>query len=531
MIDLWSSQNRDIRTLHYESRDLQPIFSWLEEGLLPDSDKDARRVILQAEHFQVVDGLLYHLFYPRTKRLNEIKPVILQLCVPAVLREELLVAYHDNNAHVGRERLYDTLKRKYYFPQMYASVIEYVSSCDVCQKTKTSPHTRKAPLAPLPIVEPFGRVHIDHVGPLPMTVEGYRHRLVVIDATTLWCEAFPCKTTTAEETATILYREIVCRYGTMKAIETDGGPAFRNKLMSELCKLLHIKHIFSSPMHAAGNAKVERMNRTLMTSLKLICEKQEDWAQNIAPVLFSYRATVAIPLGISPFQALFGRQMSVGIDLSLLQEFESAPDIQTFTSDIISKLQLTHDVIQKNMKDSAERSKVFYDKNTKEPDIPLGSKVLLHSDAVKTGESPKFHKNWVGPYLVTSKSDDGLLYRLRHCNTGKEPRAAVHANRLKIYRDDRDSFYLRHNIKPQDAPEPSLGPTLDETTTTDDTWYPIEKLLAHKMVDGKCYYRVQWLDADKSRTWEPKENVTQYAIDQYLIARKQTAKQRNKRRI
>ena len=32
MIDLWSSQNRDIRTLQYESRDLQPIFSWLEEG-------------------------------------------------------------------------------------------------------------------------------------------------------------------------------------------------------------------------------------------------------------------------------------------------------------------------------------------------------------------------------------------------------------------------------------------------------------------------------------------------------------------
>jgi len=50
---------------------------------------------------------------------------------------------------------------------------------------------------------------------------------------------------------------------------------------------------------------------------------------------------------------------------------------------------------------------------------------------------------------VVWKSDDGLLYRLRHCATGKEPRAAVHANRLKVYRDDRDTFYLRHNIKPQ----------------------------------------------------------------------------------
>jgi len=86
-------------------------------------------------------------------------------------------------------------------------------------------------------VEPFGQVHIDHVGPLPNTPEGFRHLLVIVDSTTLLYEAFPTKFTTAEETASILYREIICRYGAMKAIETDGGPAFRNKLMAELCKL------------------------------------------------------------------------------------------------------------------------------------------------------------------------------------------------------------------------------------------------------------------------------------------------------
>ena len=146
---------------------------------------------------------------------------------------------------------------------------------------------QKAPLAPLPIVEPFGRVHIDQVGPLPKTSESFRHLLVVIDSTTLFCEAFPCKTTTAEEIANILYREIICRYGVTKAIETDNGPAFRNKLMTELCKLLCIKHIFSSPVHPAGNAKVEWANKTLMTSLKMVCAKQKDWAQNISPLLFS----------------------------------------------------------------------------------------------------------------------------------------------------------------------------------------------------------------------------------------------------
>jgi len=165
----------------------------------------------------------------------------------------------------------------------------------------------------------------------------------------------------------------------MKAIETDGGPAFRNKLMTELCKLLNIQHIFSSPitpMHAAGNAKVERINKTLMSCLKLVCAKQDNWAQNIAQVLFSFRATVSIPLRVSPFQALFGRQITVGIDLALLKKFESVSHVQSYAADFASKLRLTQDVIGQNMKDRAVRAKVFYDTDTKEPQIMVGSKAI-----------------------------------------------------------------------------------------------------------------------------------------------------------
>ena len=107
--------------------------------------------------------------------MNKLKPVIQQLCVHDVLWEDVMVAYHDNNGHIGRERLYETLKQRYHYPQMYTSVLEYVSTCKECQKTKTSPHRRKAPLSPLPIVEPFGRIHLDHIGPLPQNSEGFRH--------------------------------------------------------------------------------------------------------------------------------------------------------------------------------------------------------------------------------------------------------------------------------------------------------------------------------------------------------------------
>ena len=175
----------------------QSLTIW-NKAFFPDDDKAARKLFFEAEHIVIKDGILYHIFHPRTKRLHEVKPIIQQLCVPNVLREELLRTYHDNNAHVGRERLYDTLKHKYCFPYMHSSVIEYDSSCRICRRTKTSTHMKKAPLKRLEIQPAFHRLHLNFVAPLPKTTEGSRHILVIVDSTTLWIEAFPTKTTSAE---------------------------------------------------------------------------------------------------------------------------------------------------------------------------------------------------------------------------------------------------------------------------------------------------------------------------------------------
>jgi len=224
--------------------------------------------------------------------------------------------------------------------------------------------------------------------------------------------------------------------------------------------------------------------------------------------------------------------MTLGIDLSLLSECETAPSTSAFVSDLASKMKITQDIIQSNMRDSALRSKSFYDVNTKTPEITVGAKVLLFDDTVKPGQSPKFRKVWRGPNLVTSRSADCLRYTLRHCDTGKQPRAAIHANRLKLYNDDRDSFYMRHNITPKNILQSQTitqsasasRPPSPPTQTNDDDWYTIEGLLNHKKVGIKTYYLVKWKDDKGSQTREPEENITQYAIDQYLIMKRDRAK-------
>ena len=71
---------QDIQTLQRQCPDFIPIFDYFEAGELPTDDKAVRKIILESE-FVIDNGILYHLFSPRTKRLDKMMPVIQQLCV------------------------------------------------------------------------------------------------------------------------------------------------------------------------------------------------------------------------------------------------------------------------------------------------------------------------------------------------------------------------------------------------------------------------------------------------------------------
>ena len=68
----------------------------------------------------------------------------MRLCVPASERQELLREVHDSaheGAHAGWERTLARLRTRFYWPTMRQDVINYVKTCDPCQKIK---HDRRA---------------------------------------------------------------------------------------------------------------------------------------------------------------------------------------------------------------------------------------------------------------------------------------------------------------------------------------------------------------------------------------------------
>jgi len=265
------------------------------------------------------------------------------------------------------------------------------------------------------------------------------------------------------------------------------------------------------------------MNQTLIKSLRLVCNNQTEWADRIPTVLFFYRASVATPLGISPHFALYGRQMNVPIDTTLMTDIETAPAIQRYTAELIPKLKLVQQAVQENLEDSNIASKQIYDRKSREPDIAIGSKVLLHDPTTKKGECSKLKQRYIGPYMVVAKTDDGLLYKLRHCETGKEQRSMIHSNRIKPYNEDKEKSFTRNNISPA-VTQPQ---TQSQTDSSQSDWLEIKKITSRKKIGGKITFLVHWLDGSTSR--EGSENITDYTKTMYYLAQGQRKRRRRRR--
>ena len=162
-------------------------------------------------------------------------------------------------------------------------------------------------MVPLPIIqEPFRRITMDIVGPLPHSRSGNRFILVVCNYTTRYPEAFALKSIDAEHIAEALVT-LFSRVGVAEEILTDQGSNFTSKLLAELYRLLQVKALKTSPYHPQNDGLVERLNSTLKSMLrKTVTNEGKDWDKALPYALFAYREVPQSTTGFSPFELLYG---------------------------------------------------------------------------------------------------------------------------------------------------------------------------------------------------------------------------------
>jgi transposase InsO family protein len=88
------------------------------------------------------------------------------------------------------------------------------------------------------MIQPFARIAMDIVGPLPRRRSGNRYVLVICDCATRYPEAVPLRSIDAEHVAEELVN-LFSRVGIPKEILTDQGTNFTSQLLAEVYIFMH----------------------------------------------------------------------------------------------------------------------------------------------------------------------------------------------------------------------------------------------------------------------------------------------------
>jgi hypothetical protein len=129
------------------------------------------------------------------------------------------------------------------------------------------------PLKPILIVEIFDVWGIDFMGPFPLSF-GHLYILVAVDYVSKWVEAVACKTNDHRVVVQFLKDTIFARFGTPRAIISDGGKHFcKPDLLATNEEVLH---------HAQGCHSLSPSDERSSGGFKQ--RDQEDFGEDGEPV-------------------------------------------------------------------------------------------------------------------------------------------------------------------------------------------------------------------------------------------------------
>ena len=280
--------------LQRQDQELAARILYMETGTLPDDNRVAKKLMLDTSNFTVLNGVLYFID-PSSKNLR--------LAVPQLLRQTLLVESHAGafSGHFAVRGLYKKLRRQYWWQHMYSDVYHHCRSCLTCASYNGSGRRHHPPLNPLPVGAPFERLGID-IMEMPLTQDGNRYVIVMMDYLTKWVEACAIPDQSSETLARVLVDYVICRHSVPKELLSDRGANLLSGLMLEVCNLTGMKKINTMAYHPQTDGLVENFNRTLQAMLAKHSKAfGTDWDKHLQHLLFAYRTRPHDSTNESPF--------------------------------------------------------------------------------------------------------------------------------------------------------------------------------------------------------------------------------------
>src|SRR5271155_4017438 len=167
---------------------------------------------------------------------------------------------------------------------------KYVSTCDMCLRTKAPRQPPMGKLHPLPVPDsPWDVISVDFITELPEE-NGKDCIMVVVDSVTK-CSHFIDTVTTISTVGSVrLYVNHVWKHhGLPQKVLSDRGPQFVAEFTQELYRLLGIKLAATTAYHPQGDGQMEQVNQELEQYLRVfINQRQDDWDELLPFAEFQY---------------------------------------------------------------------------------------------------------------------------------------------------------------------------------------------------------------------------------------------------
>ena len=445
----WLPQTALSRAEILQSQQADPLLSevtkWAAKGQRPEyrtiaqEGNDYKFYWGQFDSLKVVGGILVReLDLPNmtTRR---------QICLPPNMREEALKSCHTGPiaGHFGQAKTLENVKRRFLWPGMRRSVEIFVRCCDTCAAYKTDGKKRRAELKTHVTGVPMERICVDIVGPFPESTSGNKYGLVVTDYFTKYVEMYGIPNQEASTVATVLTKEFFSRFGVPNFLHSDQGTQFESKLFQEICTLLGITKTRTTPFRPQSDGQSERNIKTLTRMVAMTTEEQENWDEHLPFLSMAYRATPQDSTGLTPNYLMFGRELSMPVDVMIgLPEDQPMSELD-YVKRMQKKLTYAYGMARMNLKKSAERQSRYYNKSKHGCQFNLGDLCWYANKLRKKGVSPKLQPKWRGPCLVVKKFNDTLV----QIQVSSKKTLTVHTDLLKRCYSPKRPRWLRRAQK------------------------------------------------------------------------------------
>jgi hypothetical protein len=420
-----------------QNQELERIKHFLQTLETPEglTLQKKQRFLRKAAQYFVRDDKLWRRTKQGMPRLVILDPV---------RRAQIIKEAHDDNGHRHAQAVFQTLRRRYYWPYLMPDIQHHCASCHQCQIFQI----RKGQLPTMVKVPStlFIRVYLD-VMYMPKSSSGVRYIVAAKCGTSRWPEARAIRRNEAQAIADFLWEEVYCRHGCPGIITTDNGPETK-AAFSELCRRHNLPQVRISAYNSQANGVIERGHFIMRQAIIKSCgDNLRRWPSVLHTALLADRVTWSEATGYSPYYLVYGVDPVLPFDL-----FDATFLVEGFTRDMnpVDLLALRIQQLERRDEDirnaietlykSRLRSKERFDeryKNTILTKLPsAGDLVLVRNSSIEKRLDRKTKPRYLGPFEVVRRTERGN-YVLKDLNGVVSPRA-IGGRRIYPYiaRDD-----------------------------------------------------------------------------------------------